>query len=311
VVGNTIRQMGAGGVVINGASYNDPPLRRTGNHAITDNTIHAGGRVFHSAVGVLAMHTCRTEICHNHIYDLFYSGVSCGWSWGYAPTVNYDNRIEKNHIHDLGQGLLSDMGGIYMLGVQPGTVLRGNLIHDIIKAHYGAWCIYPDEGSSHLLIENNVCYRTNANVFHQHYGRENIVRNNIFAFGDEALIAHSRIDAWHRAFTLERNVLIVDGSPVYSLPSLEARNIGSDLNLIWDMGGQPLTFVGRGEVKQVDLDGWRALGHDRHSLFADPHCVDPRGGSFVLAADSPAWELGFQAINLSDVGPRLAGTRGS
>ena len=65
------------------------------------------------------------------------------------------------------------------LGVQPGTVLRGNLIHDIEKSNYGGWAIYPDEGSAHLLIENNVCYRTNGEIFHQHYGRENVIRNNI------------------------------------------------------------------------------------------------------------------------------------
>ena len=43
-----------------------------------------------------------------------------------------------------------------MLGVQPGSVIRYNLIHDIEKANYGGWAIYPDEGSSHLLIENNI-----------------------------------------------------------------------------------------------------------------------------------------------------------
>ncbi len=309
VVGNTIRNMGAGGVRINGAAYNDPPLRRTGNHRISDNVIHAGGRVFHSAVGVLAMHTCRTEISHNHIYDLFYSGVSCGWNWGYAPTNNYDNWIVKNHIHDIGQGLLSDMGGIYMLGVQPGCVLRGNLIHDINKAHYGAWCIYPDEGSAHLIIEDNVCYRTNDNVFHQHYGRENTVRNNIFAYGAEALIRLTRIDAWHRALNFYHNVLITDGEPVFNLPSIAARNVASDLNVLWDVRDRPLRFAEREETPQLDLAAWQAQGYDAHSLHADPRCADPLNADFALAPDSPAYAQGFHAIDLSDVGPREKGKR--
>src|SRR5579875_487287 len=80
-------------------------------------------------------------IAHNHIHDLFYSGISCGWVWGYAESVSHDNRIEYNHIHDIGQRLLSDMGGIYTLGVQPGTVLRGNLIYNVEKHNYGGWAI--------------------------------------------------------------------------------------------------------------------------------------------------------------------------
>jgi hypothetical protein len=213
LVGNTINDMGAGGVKINGSDASRPVLRRTGNCRISDNVIHAGGRIFHSAVGVLAMHASQLAIRHNHIYDLYYTGISCGWNWGYHESVTRDNLIEKNHIHDIGQGMLSDMGGIYTLGVQPGTVLRGNLIHDVTRTHYGGWCIYPDEGSSHILIEKNIAYSTNGEVFHQHYGRENIVRNNIFAFGGDAQVTHSRVDPDHKGFTLERNVIITDGAP--------------------------------------------------------------------------------------------------
>ena len=51
------------------------------------------------------------------------------------------------------------------------------------KWNYGGWAIYPDEDSHAMLIENNICYNTSSQPFHEHYGRENIVRNNIFAFG--------------------------------------------------------------------------------------------------------------------------------
>ncbi len=305
LVGNTIRDMGAGGVKVNGADAMDPPHRRTGNHRITDNEIHAGGRIFHCAVGVLVMNAHSNVISHNHIYDLYYSGISCGWVWGYHENVARDNLIEKNHIHDLGQGLLSDMGGIYTLGVQPGTVLRGNVIHDINMAHYGAWCIYPDEGSAHLLIENNICYRTNDNIFHQHYGRENIVRNNIFVYGDRALIAHGRADTWHRGFTLERNIIVSKGSPMFAGGygvRLEQRNHGSDLNLYWDVTGKPLTFSDR--TQTIGWEEWRKLGHDWHSVIADPKFRDPEHDDFTLEPDSPAWALGFKLIDTSDVGPR-------
>lgn len=306
IVGNTIADMGAGGIKIGGSSAKDPIHRRTGNHLISDNHIYSGGRVFHSGVGVLSMHAYEVSIVHNHIHDLFYSGVSCGWEWGYQENVSRDNKIEKNHIHNLGQGLLSDMGGIYTLGVQPGTVLRGNLIHDVNMAHYGAWCIYPDEGSAHLLIENNVCYRTNGEAFHQHYGRENIVRNNIFAFGEQAQIAHGRVDAWHKAFNVIGNIIITDGSPIFQggyRCKMSDKNHNSDLNLIWDVSGKPLTFMDL-RSGSIDLEQWKKLGHDVHSVNADPKFRDLANDDFTLEEDSPAFDLGFNPIDISDVGPR-------
>ena len=77
--------------------------------------------MYHSGIGVFARHTFGNTVAHNHIHDFYYSGISCGWVWGYSDSVSQNNRFEKNHIHSLGKGWLSDMGGIYTLGVQPGT----------------------------------------------------------------------------------------------------------------------------------------------------------------------------------------------
>lgn len=305
IVGNEIHDLGAGGVKMNGAAAGEPYCRRTGNNRLTDNHIHAGGRVFHSGIGVLSMHAFGNRICHNHIHDFYYSGVSCGWVWGYAESVSRDNLIEKNHIHDLGQGLLSDMGGIYTLGVQPGTVLRGNLIHDVTKRNYGGWCIYPDEGSSHILIEHNICYDTNNQIFHQHYGRENTVRNNIFAFGGESISAHGRVDAQHKGFTFEKNIFVTEGRPVfaggYHCP-LALRNHYSDLNVFWDVSGKPISFTDR--EHELSFEEWQGLGRDLHSVVGDPKFQNLDARDLSLADDSPAFALGFEPIDLSDVGPR-------
>ena len=305
VVGNTIRDMGAGGVKINGAAASDPnvKIRQTGHHQVTDNEIAHGGRVFHSAIGVYSAHAHTIAICHNHIHDLFYSGISCGWEWGYQENISRDNLIAFNHIHDIGQKLLSDMGGIYTLGVQPGTVLRNNLIYNVSSAHYGGWCIYPDEGSSHLLIENNVCYDADRQPFHQHYGRENMVRNNIWAFGGEAVAIYSRLEP-HRGFTWIRNIMVSNGEPIFRsihAPENEARRIFSDLNLFYALKGRPYFAVGG---KKLTLKQWQAMGRDMYSIVANPKFKNLNKRDLRLATDSPALKLGFVPIDLSKVGPR-------
>lgn len=302
IVGNELFDLGAGGVKQNGApSFHDVNLV-TGKNRITDNHIHQAGRVFHAGVGVLSQNAFDCDISHNHIHDLFYSGISCGWVWGYGENISRNNRIERNHIHDLGFGWLSDMGGIYMLGVQPGTVIRGNLIHDVERASYGGWGIYLDEGSSEMLVENNVCHDLSSQPFHTHYGRANLVRNNIFAFGRDSQVVLSRGES-HVSFTLERNIIVTGSAPIfaggYANTSIQLY-IESDRNLFWGVGGRPWRFT----LIDDTLESWQRTGHDAHSIVADPLFRDVAARDFTLAPDSPAFALGFQPINLSGIGPR-------
>ena len=47
---------------------------------------------------------------------------------------------------------------------------------------------------------------------------------------------------------------------------------------------------------------WQAHGLDVHSVLADPCFADARGGDFTLAEDSPARQIGFRTIDVSNVG---------
>jgi parallel beta-helix repeat protein len=195
--------------------------------------------------------------------------------------------------------ILSDMGGIYTLGKQPGTVIRNNLWHDIAAIRYGGWGIYFDEGSSGILAENNVVYRTTHGGFHQHYGETNVVRNNIFAFARDHQLQRTRPEP-HRSFSFVTNIVYFDSGSL-----LTGDWSGDQYQMDWNV-----YFDARPDAKPDQLslgpctwEKWQERGHDQHSLIADPLFVAPRENDFRLQPNSPAFSLGFRPIDLSGVGP--------
>lgn len=299
ISGMTFRDGGAGGVRMVGGAHGAPAASETHDCIVEDCVIDHCGRRYFAACGVLMMHTWRCTVTHCDIGNLYYTGVSCGWVWGYAPNNAHDNRITKNHIHHLGMGMLSDMGGVYLLGKQPGTVVSGNVIHDVYSKNYGGWALYTDEGSSFMILEDNICYNTSENAFHQHYGSMNTVRNNILAFGDEAILRVSRPEE-HMSLLAENNIFYTKGAPMYGLQDGHVQNktVVARNNLLWDTEGK---YQFR---KDVPLADGQALGFDADSMIADPKFADPENGDFTLADDSPAYAMGFKKIDTSDVGPR-------
>ncbi|HIJ66036.1 MAG TPA: right-handed parallel beta-helix repeat-containing protein [Candidatus Hydrogenedentes bacterium] len=293
--------LGAGGVRV-GAG--DPTPTR---NVIDNNFIHGVGKTFRGAPGVFVQHANYTTVAHNEICDTFYTGVSVGWSWGYGENPSHHNIIEYNHIHHLGQGVMSDMGGIYTLGIQPGTIERYNLIHDVYCYQYGGWGIYTDEGSSDILIENNVVFHTAKGGFHQHYGRNNRIRNNVFAFSAEEQMILSRIEE-HVSGYFEHNIVMTDNGRVLGGYSKWPKDQHwTDSNCYWDTAGNALDFAGR------TFEAWRVEGHDWQSVIADPGFdrkdlirLGRRSGKTrrgrALGSTAPLKALGFEPIDLSQTG---------
>jgi parallel beta-helix repeat protein len=300
IVGNEMFDLGAGGVRIGETAVRTDAFDATHGNTITDNHLHHLGRLYPPAVGVFILQSASNRVAHNHIHDLYYTAVSVGWTWGYRDSPCHHNVIEFNHMHDVGLGLLSDMGAVYTLGPQPGTVVRNNLIHDVISSSYGGWGLYTDEGSTGILLENNVVYRCKSAGFHQHYGKENVIRNNIFAFNREHQIMRTR-DESHLSFFFTNNIVAFDSGDLLGSSWKNDRFV-IDGNLYWDQRAGP--DVAKMKFSRATLEQWRSRGHDTNSVIADPSFVNAAKGDFGLQTDSPAAKLGFKPIDLSAIGVR-------
>ncbi|HKT10281.1 MAG TPA: right-handed parallel beta-helix repeat-containing protein [Terriglobia bacterium] len=296
IAGNDMHDLGAGGIQIGDPKIPGSDAQATDGNVVSNNHIHDIGQVFPAAVGIWVGQSSNNIISHNQINDTYYTAISVGWTWGYGTTAARGNVLEFNKIYNIGRGLLSDMGCIYTLGVQPGTVERNNLCHDVSRYRYGGWGLYTDEGSSDIILENNVVYRTEDGGFHQHYGANNIVRNNIFAYGKEAQIRRTREEN-HLSFTFEHNIVYWDSGKLLD-GSWANNEFHFDHNLYYHTEGQPIKFG------KLSFAEWQARGQDVHSLIADPLFVDPSHGNFSLKAGSPAFTIGFKPIDLSQVGPQ-------
>lgn len=310
---NTLEHLGGGGIKIGGSELDGPPADRTAAIRVTDNTVRHVGRVFHQSCGILLTRASACEIAHNEIAHTCYTGISAGWSWGYRETVTRDILIENNLIRDICEGVLSDNGGIYLLGVQPGTVVRGNRICRVTAADYGGWGIYPDEGSSHIVLEHNWVHDTGGESFSIHYGRELVVRHNVFSRPGAAWVRVSRAEG-HIAANLSHNVFLgpapASFGGQYRGDVLDA--VESDANIFAFAKPAAVPPVTMPDYRE-DMPAsrafalWQKAGKDRLSVFAELR-VKETANNLVFPKNSPVLAAGFKPHDWSLCGPREIST---
>lgn len=278
----------------------------TQNINVRDCHINGYGRIFNNAIGILLTHAVDCILSNNEIHDGWYTGISVGWNWGYSDNSTNNIKICDNLIYNIGNGWLSDMGAIYTLGIQPDTVISGNVIYNVGcdegRYGYGGWGIYLDEGSSGMLVENNLVYDCSSQTFHQHYGKDNIIRNNIFAFGEDGAFRITRNEE-HNSLTLSNNILVTDNATMYALTTDPDWFIDNN-NLYWDYtnGGNVYSGDSMSFFERKSMVIMTGRGYYNNAVFADPLFKDAANRDFTIALNSPAVETGFKPWDYNKAG---------
>jgi hypothetical protein len=204
IEGNHIYDLGGGGIGAGclrdraSMAWTPPPKERDYKCIrIANNHIHHCGADYFGSTGICTGMMQDSVISHNLIHDLPYSGIVMSGNQDLGLPFAKNNTIEYNHIYEV-QKVAVDGSGIYVSVLQspPGSILRGNLIHDIRTNPFnprqpwnspglyldGCW---PEVGCKTFQIENNVIYHTDTPVFFCQCKREdNLWLNNTFVEKD-------------------------------------------------------------------------------------------------------------------------------
>lgn len=171
--------------------------RRTlahGANRVTDSRFRRAGRLQRSYNPAIEIAGVGQRIERNEIADLPHFAILF---------AGCEHRIEANHIHHVVRET-GDAGAVYVGRdyTTQGTVLRGNLVHDIegSDARYQN-AFYLDDMTSGITIEDNLFVRCNWGILIGG-GRDNAVRDNAFAKCGQAVVYDARGVGW-MAYVLE------------------------------------------------------------------------------------------------------------
>lgn len=296
ITNSYLHDLGVGGVKIGEIEVPADKEMLTRNITVDNNIIRSGGYEFPTGVGVLIFQASDNTISHNEIADFRYSGVSVGWIWGYAYSPTKRNKIIFNHIHHLGWGLLSDMGGVYTLGQSEGTIVSNNVIHDIYSYGYGGWGLYTDEGSTGITMSNNLVYNCKSSAFHQHYGKDNIISNNIFYSQIRAQLEATRVED-HHSFNFTHNIIYYDRGILIGKAAWAKIQTLADSNIYYDPRTKSAQFG------SLTLKEWqKTTGKDLHSIIADPQFVDGAQHNFNFKSRKVINKIKFKPFDYTQAG---------
>lgn len=307
---------GQGGVYMDGYVRNSfreamADGRRPQHNLVAGNHIHHCGLFYAHVSGVYSAVSGENLIAHNRIHQMPRYGVSLK---GDCP----DAVIEYNDVQFTNL-LTRDTGAIEMAGNHAGSIVRYNLVRDSIGSGYDAAAgrhtspndscgIYLDNTSSRNTVLGNVVARCTRGL-HLNYGGGNVIEGNIFynASGEQLLLNLSRDENQDRDRNLVRENVVVCSAPgatCYIVRNWEGalEKVICERNLVW-AGGETPVIDGIGGSPEQAWHKWLDAGQEAGTLVEDPLLTDTERDEFRLQADSPAFNLGFEPIDYTRMGP--------
>ncbi len=198
VIGNELYDIAGGGITL--GDVNRSALTPTSgeqyveNNKINNNYIHDIATEYLDSAAITTAWPRYTEICHNEISNLPYSGMHIGRGWeSYAETGTdmYQMTIANNYIHEVMNDRLYDGGAIYTLGRQSldadgeedtvfgygsgtyDTSTRSNVNNNyIVNVRNHGEALYPDEGSTGWYFHDNVMDNKDVYVAEWNFDQE-------------------------------------------------------------------------------------------------------------------------------------------
>ncbi|HZP64081.1 MAG TPA: right-handed parallel beta-helix repeat-containing protein [Terriglobales bacterium] len=335
VINSALYDLGGGGIRIGRIMMSrDTDANVPQYNLIQNNLIAGGGRVTPSGIGtgIWVGNSHHNTVTHNEIYDFYTGAIQIGFKLNISTGVGnaHDNLVSHNLLYNLGQGVTSDMGGIYFAtSATIGNQVLNNVIHDVTHnwqdaEGYGAHGIYFDQGTSNVVARNNLVYRTSGAAFFQNmsdvvtdtFPTNNVVDNNIFAFGNKTIQRGGDNPA---SFSFTHNIVYYDVAQLQG-GKWSCSDVGKtgqpvpcstrfylDYNTYWNVSGSlmfittdPSTYV----VTRHNFSEWQNMGEDMHSVIQDPLFANPNypNDDFTVQASSTAFSRGFVPFSYSQAG---------
>ena len=336
LLGAFLHDLGAGGVRVGTTAQGLIPdaLQNTSFVTVSDSTVTDGGHVCYAGTGLLWHNAAEGRLAHNAVSRFKYTAISVGWTWSYTATSTYNVSVLKNRVDDIGEGELSDLAGIYLVGPQPGSVVDGNLVTNVTNGGSGAHALYIDQACSGAVFRRNIGVAAKASTLQVHYGMGNVIDNNILAFPTDAVAPwpcsyapdcgpagvrsgkhpDGSGEGAYSQFSFTRNIVALlgqgEGVPADDNATLFVTMVADGLanmsfasNVYWRSTGAD-TLLFPPTQSPTTFAQWQLQGKDAGSAVADPLFADARRLNFTLLPGSPALARGFEQIDVSDVGPR-------
>jgi len=318
--------------------YTDTDANVPQFNTVQNTAVEGFGRVIASAPGISQGDAHDNTYTHNDIYDGYQDGIELcapACQLGQSNSHGVFNNISSfNHIYNIGQGILNDMGCIYYdtWPTSTGNQILNNKCHDVMDASgldtdgYAGHGYYLDLNTSNVLVENNLAYRLSAMAMAQTCGPQspntaNTIKNNTFAFFAQAGKQQGCVPPSTGILQFNFTNNLVYYEPRSSVQAMCVYSPNGDLPSTQNYQQNMYCYVGSANCSlpsnafftsdstcqvhnSTTFAGWQALGEDIGSQVADPLFTNPNypADDFSLQSGSPAGEVGFVAFDVNAPG---------